>query len=94
MAGLCVATAIVAITTQVVVRAQNPALRWVKAAPFPVPEEELYGVSVNNKMYVIGGYGKTGEAAPAMMWEYDADLLLRRLPASAERRRRQRLGAG
>ena len=26
---------------------------------------------VNRKMYVIGGYGKTGEAAPAMVYEYD-----------------------
>ena len=54
-----------------VVRAQNPTLRWVKAAPFPEPEEELYGVSVNGKMYVIGGYGKNGKAAPAMVYEYD-----------------------
>ena len=25
-------------------------LRWVKLAPFPEPEEELYGVAVNGKM--------------------------------------------
>src|SRR5207237_3914174 len=33
--------------------AQAPGLRWVKAAPFPEPEEELYAVTVNGKMYVI-----------------------------------------
>ena len=61
MAALALA-AIAVLGTQIV-RAQDPTLRWVKAAPFPVPEEELYGVSVNNKMYVIGGYGVTGQAA-------------------------------
>src|SRR5258705_8395177 len=71
IAALAAATAIGALATQQVLRAQDPALRWVKAAPFPVPEEELYGVSANNKMYVIGGYGATGQAAPAMVWEYD-----------------------
>jgi hypothetical protein len=52
-AAFAAATAIAALATQPVLRAQDPTLRWVKAAPFPVPEEELYGVSVNNKMYVI-----------------------------------------
>jgi N-acetylneuraminic acid mutarotase len=65
------AAAIVTLGMHAIVRAQDPTLRWVKAAPFPVPEEELYGVAVNNKMYVIGGYGATGQAAPAMVWEYD-----------------------
>ena len=69
--ALALATAVAALSSQTIVRAQDPSLRWVKAAPFPVPEEELYGVSANNKMYVIGGYGKTGEPAPAMVWEYD-----------------------
>src|SRR5439155_14310321 len=58
-------------TTQVVLRAQNPSLRWVKAAPFPEPEEELYGVSVNGKMYVIGGFASNGKPAAAMVYEYD-----------------------
>ena len=31
--------------------------RLPEAAPFPEPEEELYAVTVNNKMYVIGGFG-------------------------------------
>jgi N-acetylneuraminic acid mutarotase len=56
---------------QVALRAQDPNLRWVRAAPFPVPEEELYGVSVNGKMYVIGGFGTNGQPAPAMVYEYD-----------------------
>jgi N-acetylneuraminic acid mutarotase len=51
--------------------AQNPALRWAKAAPFPEPEEELYGVEAAGKMYVIGGFGAAGKAAPAMVYEYD-----------------------
>jgi N-acetylneuraminic acid mutarotase len=69
--AVAAATAVGALTTQPVLRAQDPTLRWVKASPFPVPEEELYGVSVNSKMYVIGGYGATGQPAPAMVWEYD-----------------------
>jgi tetratricopeptide (TPR) repeat protein len=45
---------------------QNP---WKKAAPFPEPDEELYGVAVNGKMYVIGGWddGK----ARGVTYEYD-----------------------
>jgi hypothetical protein len=31
--------------------------RWMKAAPFPEADEELYGVTANGKMYVIGGFG-------------------------------------
>jgi N-acetylneuraminic acid mutarotase len=31
--------------------------RWTKAAPFPEPDEELYGVTVNGKIYVLGGFG-------------------------------------
>src|SRR5215510_8246568 len=69
--NVALATAIVTVSMHEIVRAQDPTLRWVKAAPFPVPEEELYVVSANNKMYVIGGYGATGQAAPAMVWEYD-----------------------
>ena len=51
--------------------AQNPGLRWSKGAPFPEPEEELYGTTVNDRMYVIGGFGAAGRAAPAMVYEYD-----------------------
>jgi N-acetylneuraminic acid mutarotase len=42
--------------------AQMPINPWKKAAPFPEPDEELYGVAVNGKMYVIGGWddGKAG----------------------------------
>ena len=42
--------------------AQMPTSPWKKAAPFPEPDEELYGVAVNGKMYVIGGWGE-GKAA-------------------------------
>src|SRR5215510_10864614 len=51
------------------VSAQNPparGMRWSKAAPFPEPEEELYGTVINGKLYVVGGFGFTpeGKAAP------------------------------
>jgi N-acetylneuraminic acid mutarotase len=52
--------------------AQDPTLRWSRAAPFPEPEEELYGTEAGGKMYVIGGFGGAGRAAPAMVYEYDA----------------------
>ncbi len=51
-------------------QAQGP-LRWAKAAPFPEPEEELYGAEAGGKMYVIGGFGANGRPAPAMVYEYD-----------------------
>jgi N-acetylneuraminic acid mutarotase len=50
-------------------RAQD-SYRWFKAAPFPEPQEELYGLAMNGKMYVIGGFGKTGEPQ-GLMYEYD-----------------------
>src|ERR1044071_9035291 len=47
--------------------------RWGKAAPFPEPEEELYAVTVNNKMYVIGGFGYMPFGnPPGLVYEYDA----------------------
>src|SRR4029077_8264353 len=53
MAGLVFATAALA---------QMPTSPWKKGAPFPEPDEELYGVALNGKMYVIGGWddGKAG----------------------------------
>jgi N-acetylneuraminic acid mutarotase len=50
--------------------AQAANLKWQKAAPFPEPEEELYGASANGKMYVMGGYGEGGSPV-GMNWEYD-----------------------
>jgi len=47
-----------------------PAVRWSKAATFPQPEEELYGVAANGKMYVMGGFGQGGDPV-GMLWEYD-----------------------
>ena len=60
------------------VEAQAPAaasaagapLRWTKAAPFPEPEEELYGTVINGKFYVLGGFGIGGNP-PGMLYEYD-----------------------
>ena len=53
---------IVAAAISITVHAQNPpahGLRWSKAAPFPEPEEELYGTVINGKFYVVGGFGFT-----------------------------------
>ena len=64
--------ALLTLGTTFVVHAQNPmTLRWDKAAPFPEPEEELYGVTAGGKMYVIGGFSENGKPAPAMVYEYD-----------------------
>src|SRR5258706_451555 len=71
VAALAIAIVVGAGATQVVLRAQNPNLRWVKAAPFPEPEEELYGATANGKMYVIGGFASNGKPAAAMVYEYD-----------------------
>src|SRR5436190_11145530 len=47
--------------------------RWVKAAPFPEPEEELYGSVANGKLYVIGGFGYMPFGnPPGLVYEYDA----------------------
>jgi N-acetylneuraminic acid mutarotase len=43
--------------------------RWTKAAPFPEPDEELYGITANGKMYVLGGFG--GGKARGIVYEYD-----------------------
>jgi N-acetylneuraminic acid mutarotase len=59
-------TAIAAVMATLVVAtaalAQMPTSPWKKGAPFPEPDEELYGVALNGKMYVIGGWddGKAG----------------------------------
>jgi N-acetylneuraminic acid mutarotase len=43
--------------------------RWTKLAPFPEPDEELYGVAAGGKMYVLGGFG--GGKARGIVYEYD-----------------------
>ena len=62
--------------------AQMPTSPWKKGAPFPEPDEELYGVTVNGKLYVIGGWdgGKAG-ASPTNTT---------RPPTNGRRRRRCR----
>jgi peroxiredoxin/N-acetylneuraminic acid mutarotase len=64
---LAVITASLLFTTAAL--AQMPTSPWKKAAPFPEPDEELYGVACNGKMYVIGGWGD-GKARGAN-YEYD-----------------------
>jgi N-acetylneuraminic acid mutarotase len=67
------ATAMVALMASVVfattLLAQMPTSPWKKGAPFPEPDEELYGVAVNGKLYVIGGWGD-GKARGAN-YEYE-----------------------
>ena len=67
MAGLAV---VLALAYHPAAKAQVQGLKWEKAAPFPEPEEELYGTSVNGKMYVFGGFGPGGHPV-GMAWEYD-----------------------
>ena len=49
--------------------AQMPTSPWKKGAPFPEADEELYGVTVKGKLYVMGGWddGK----ARGVNYEYD-----------------------
>src|SRR6476620_10286096 len=60
------ATALVALMASVVfattLLAQMPTSPYKKGAPFPEPDEELYGVAANGKLYVMGGWddGKAG----------------------------------
>ena len=87
---IAAAASLGAIVVNTTVRAQNPparGMRWTKAAPFPEPEEELYGTVVNGKWYVVGGFGFTPPGVtppppnvskgpcfscpPALVYEYD-----------------------
>jgi N-acetylneuraminic acid mutarotase len=67
------ATALVALMASAVfattLLAQMPTSPYKKGAPFPEPDEELYGVPANGKMYVIGGWGD-GKAR-GVNYEYD-----------------------
>ena len=47
-------------------------VKWGLAAPFPEPEEELYASVINNKIYVVGGFGfmPFGQP-PGLVFEYD-----------------------
>ena len=69
--GRAILAAMIAILlfTTAGVAQKMPTSPWKKAAPFAEPDEELYGVAVNGKMYVIGGWGD-GKARGAN-YEYD-----------------------
>ena len=67
--GTAILAAIVCLFFVTAAQAQMPTSPWKKAAPFPEPDEELYGVPVNGKLYVIGGWGE-GKARGATS-EYD-----------------------
>jgi hypothetical protein len=61
IAGLLFATAALA---------QMPQSPWKKAAPFPEPDEELYGVAVNGKLYLYphATSGALGAASDRSGW--------------------------
>jgi len=65
-AMLAVMMALALITTAL---AQMPTSPWKKGAPFPEPDEELYGVAANGKLYVFGGFD--GGKAPGIAYEYN-----------------------
>jgi len=68
--GIAMLAVIVASVASITIaHAQMPTSPWKKGAPFPVPDEELYGVAVNGKLYVIGGWDD-GKAA-GVTYEYD-----------------------
>jgi N-acetylneuraminic acid mutarotase len=67
--GTAILAAIVGLVFATAALAQMPQSPWKKAAPFPEPDEELYGVAVNGKLYVIGGWGD-GKAR-GINYEYD-----------------------
>ena len=71
LAIVAVASIVLMFNLRAQAQAQGGPLRWVKMAPFPEPEEELYGITANGKMYVIGGFGSAGKPATAMVYEYD-----------------------
>ena len=66
-AMLAVLMASVAFVTSAL--AQMPTSPWKKGAPFPEADEELYGVPVNGKLYVFGGWD--GGKARGVAYEYD-----------------------
>ena len=50
-----IATVMASLVFATAALAQMPTSPWKKGAPFPEPDEELYGVTANGKLYVIGG---------------------------------------
>jgi N-acetylneuraminic acid mutarotase len=67
--GTAIIAMIAGLVFAIAALAQMPTSPWKKAAPFPEPDEELYGVAAGGKLYVIGGWGE-GKARGAN-YEYD-----------------------
>src|SRR4030095_3168054 len=67
--GTAIIGVIVSLVFTTAARAQIPTSPYKKGAPFPEPDEELYGVAANGKLYVIGGWGD-GKAR-GVNYEYD-----------------------
>jgi len=68
--GVAMLALIVSLVFATAATAQMPINPWKKAAPFPEPDEELYGAALNGKMYVMGGWDE-GKAA-GINYEYDS----------------------
>src|SRR6266850_1743769 len=68
--GAAMLALIVSLVFATAATAQMPINPWKKAAPFPEPDEELYGAALNGKMYVMGGWDE-GKAA-GINYEYDS----------------------
>jgi tyrosinase-like protein/Kelch motif protein/kelch motif-containing protein len=68
--GVAMLALIVSLVFATSAMAQMPINPWKKAAPFPEPDEELYGAALNGKMYVMGGWDD-GKAA-GINYEYDS----------------------
>src|SRR5688572_20876796 len=68
-AMLAVMMACLAFVTSALALAQMPTSPWKKGAPFPEADEELYGVPVNGKLYVFGGWD--GGKARGVAYEYN-----------------------
>ena len=67
--GTAMVTLMMALAFATSAVAQMPTSPWKKGAPFPEPDEELYGVTTNGKLYVFGGWNE-GKAR-GVAYEYD-----------------------
>ena len=67
--GAAILAVIVGLVVSTAGLAQMPTSPWKKGAPFPEPDEELYGIAVKGKLYVIGGWA--GGKAAGNTFEYD-----------------------
>ena len=77
--GVAMLALIVSLVFATAATAQMPINPWKKAAPFPEPDEELYGAALNGKMYVMAAGTKARPPA--------STTSMTRLPTSGLRKR-------